>query len=1070
MKKLFAILMSIMMIACFMPTMAFAEGTVSVNEVTVSGKKGSDIGNVTVTITLGDEGTFVETASMTGNWIQNLPSGLSQTVARGSSSENKKQATITITGAPTEVKEEQIQIKIPAADIDGQESELSIPQKDNVKFEILEEIEVPTVTPTTYDGTEKTALVDGTGYKVSDTVKATNVGTVAYTATVTLLPGYRWKDLDEGEKNKAQSVTWNLQKKNPEPADFTFKRAENLSYNGQTKTAELKLNSPYTECGDITLKYAKKTAENSYDVPIEQAPDAVGTYKVTAHVAGGDNFNPREVTDESWTFEITKAANQIAAPTPKGDLTYTGVAQDLVAKPEEVSCGCKVQYAVEKVTEAAAAAEKQWSEDIPQAKDAGKYNVYYKIVGCGNHEGVNETQVGSEPIVIKQKPVTYTIQVADKVYDGTNAAAIKADTTPETKDVAETDAEKVSLDLSKATVTFANANAEENKSVTVEGAVLTGYAAANYKLSAQPTATAMISKAPLTITDATIETKTYDNTTTATVSAVIFDGLKNDETLEVGGNKDYTVAGVFNDANVDKANSVTVTVTLISDKAKNYTIESFKKDAKIVPADKTDTTATVTVQKGTKGLVDLRGKIAEGATIGDITIQEGKAGWFAGDADAPKVVNGNLSFKLTNKAMTEEQNNTATLTIPVKGATNYNDYDIVVKVKASATEQEAVVIPPVAKTGLVYNGKDQPLVTAGEATNGEMQYSLTQDGTYSKDIPTRKNADRYTVYYKVVTDGTETVGEPGEATKVDVTIAQKPVTVQPKSFTIKQDDKLPTLVLEYVGLIGKDELIVGEAYQPTFKYMQGENDVTGEPKEVGTYTIKWINASAEKFTNTNYDVEVVDTATLTIEAKPPASSSGGSYYPYTPSTPSTPSAPNLDKTKTDSTTALNAAATANKYDAAEQAEVKKILDKANADIKNAKTEAEVKAIEEAAQAEIDKILTTEEKAIVAALDNVEKRDFATKSKVITRKGGKKVIRLTWTAPDGVDVDGYEIFRSTKKNSGFGKKPYFTTSNTSYTNTKDLKAGKTYYYKVRAFVVINGERVYTDYSLKAYRKL
>ena len=150
--------------------------------------------------------------------------------------------------------------------------------------------------------------------------------------------------------------------------------------------------------------------------------------------------------------------------------------------------------------------------------------------------------------------------------------------------------------------------------------------------------------------------------------------------------------------------------------------------------------------------------------------------------------------------------------------------------------------------------------------------------------------------------------------------------------------------------------------------------------------------------------------------------------------------------------------------------MKKILDKANADIKNAKTEAEVKAIEEAAQAEIDKILTTEEKAIVAALDNVEKRDFATKSKVITRKGGKKVIRLTWTAPDGVDVDGYEIFRSTKKNSGFGKKPYFTTSNTSYTNTKALKAGKTYYYKVRAFVVINGERVYTDYSLKANRKL
>ena len=245
--------------------------------------------------------------------------------------------------------------------------------------------------------------------------------------------------------------------------------------------------------------------------------------------------------------------------------------------------------------------------------------------------------------------------------------------------------------------------------------------------------------------------------------------------------------------------------------------------------------------------------------------------------------------------------------------------------------------------------------------------------------------------------------------------------------------------------------------------------ISGKPTATSSAAMT-ITIPAEKVAG-NAAVKVTDNPAAKYNITAPSTGSGGgSYYPYTPSTPSKPAAPNSDKTKTDSTTAINAAATANKYDAAEQAEVKKILDKANADIKNAKTEAEVKAIEEAAQAEIDKILTTEEKAIVAALDNVEKRDFATKSKVITRKGGKKVIRLTWTAPDGVDVDGYEIFRSTKKNSGFGKKPYFTTSNTSYTNTKNLKPGKIYYYKVRAFVVINGERVYTDYSLKANRKL
>ena len=108
------------------------------------------------------------------------------------------------------------------------------------------------------------------------------------------------------------------------------------------------------------------------------------------------------------------------------------------------------------------------------------------------------------------------------------------------------------------------------------------------------------------------------------------------------------------------------------------------------------------------------------------------------------------------------------------------------------------------------------------------------------------------------------------------------------------------------------------------------------------------------------------------------------------------------------------------------------------------------------------------KEIIAAVESVEKGDFKTKSKAVKRNG-KKVIKLTWNVPEDVQFDGFEIYRSTKKNSGYGTEPYFTTTKTSYTNTKNLKAGKTYYYKVRAFVVINGEKVYTEYSLKAWRK-
>ncbi len=81
---------------------------------------------------------------------------------------------------------------------------------------------------------------------------------------------------------------------------------------------------------------------------------------------------------------------------------------------------------------------------------------------------------------------------------------------------------------------------------SITGAVLTGDAAANYKLSAQPTATATIEKTPLTIKAAIIATKTYEkDNTTATVSTVTFDGLVANETLTAGENSDYTATGTF---------------------------------------------------------------------------------------------------------------------------------------------------------------------------------------------------------------------------------------------------------------------------------------------------------------------------------------------------------------------------------------------------------------------------------------------------------------------------------------------------------------------------------------------
>ena len=106
----------------------------------------------------------------------------------------------------------------------------------------------------------------------------------------------------------------------------------------------------------------------------------------------------------------------------------------------------------------------------------------------------------------------------------------------------------------------------------------------------------------------------------------------------------------------------------------------------------------------------------------------------------------------------------------------------------------------------------------------------------------------------------------------------------------------------------------------------------------------------------------------------------------------------------------------------------------------------------------------------AKTEQIIKGVEATTLKATSSKTAKG-IKITWTKSKGYKVDYFEIYRSTKKNSGYGKKPFYTTKSSTagyYVNSKGLKKGTKYYYKVRGVRVIDGQKYYTEYSTKASR--
>lgn len=351
-------------------TVDYTEKKATIDSVTIFGEQGETIANTDITVTL--TGYTFETA-LSGDWITNLPDGLVQSVTRISDTEAK----ITVSGTPTALSDQFVEITIPKANITGLTSALTAESNSDAKFNIvatLTEIAIPKAkTNLTYTAGSQIGVEGGVGYTLTGN---SGVDAKTYTAIAKLESGYKWNDGTITDKE----ISWSIGKRNPIVSDFNFYEPSNLTYDGNAKTATVSLIAFYgDETGfTVTVKYKKG------GVIVAEVKDA-GEYEVYIDTTATANFNAAtDIHDVSWKFTIAKAEQ----PAPSSSL-FTTVAPTTTTTDGKIT-GITAKMEYRKVGDSA------WTSGTGSdvtGLSSGRYQIRFKETDNYNAGAVTEVDV-----------------------------------------------------------------------------------------------------------------------------------------------------------------------------------------------------------------------------------------------------------------------------------------------------------------------------------------------------------------------------------------------------------------------------------------------------------------------------------------------------------------------------------------------------------------------------------------------------------------------------------------------------------------------------------------------------
>lgn len=339
----------------------------------------------------------------------------------------------------------------------------------------------------------------------------------------------------------------------------------------------------------------------------ELSGSAAGNYKLVAQPA-------------STTADITVKEITINGATVEGSKVYDGTSEAKITNAGTLSDN----YDGENLTIVAGSAAYD-NKNVGTGKTVAFTGFALAGDAAVNYKLIAQPTDTTADIIAKEIAINGAAVEASRIYNGTTDAKITNAGTPSVN----YDGENLKVAAGKAA--YDNKNVGKGKTVTFTGFTLSGDAAANYKLTAQPEAvTADITVKEIKIVDTAVEaSKIYDGSTDAKITEKgVFDGLIDGDKVDI-----VTGKAAYDDKNVGNGKAVTFyEFALSGDDAANY----------VLSAQPASTTASISAKELTISDLKVKDKQYDGKNTAAIDGTPTLVGVV--DGDMLTLVNGVPTF------------------------------------------------------------------------------------------------------------------------------------------------------------------------------------------------------------------------------------------------------------------------------------------------------------------------------------------------------------------------------------------------------------------------------------------